>query len=99
MEGFMELGTRSIFSSVGITDRAGKRIGTYIVDLSKDATHRDKRGDQRRDQDRDRDSESNNPTSDEAVIFHSSRPSTDLISNGSSRDELAGPNAKLNMSV
>jgi hypothetical protein len=96
----MELATRSILSSISITDRSGKRVGAYLIDKSKDALNRDRNGDKKRGFDEERDPQSETCVDEEAVVFHGSTNTSGEARGESSSLELQmGSPCKLNMSV
>jgi len=64
----MHLKTDPMFAVTTILDRTGRRVGSYLVDKSKDAPNRDKKQ-QHADKEPDR-------GEDEAAVFHASETLT-----------------------
>jgi hypothetical protein len=58
------MGINSIFAATTIVDRTGRRVGTYIVDRSKDPLERDQKGAKKDARQEDQAAE------EEAVVMH-----------------------------
>jgi hypothetical protein len=75
----MDMKTGSIFAVTTIHDRHGRRVGSYLVDRTKDSLERDKKHEQSRRESSDK---------DQAVVFHHSEdgPGTPVAGGPSSTD-------------
>gem|GEM_PF-2824033 len=62
----MELKTASMYAVTTIHDRTGRRVGSYLVDKSKDSLNREQKN--KRD-------ERSNSEDEQAVVFHSTEAS------------------------
>jgi hypothetical protein len=96
----MELVTRSILSSISITDRNGKRVGAYLIDKSKDALNGEQRRDKKRGFERERAPQAEAYVADEAVVFHSSTSNSgEARGDAGSLEIQMGLSSKLDISV
>jgi hypothetical protein len=62
----MELRTAGMYAVTTIHDRSGRRVGSYLVDKSKDSLNRDHKNSR---------NERENLEQEQAVVFHSSEES------------------------
>lgn len=62
----MELKTANMYAVTTIHDRTGRRVGSYLVDKSKDSLNREQKNKRE---------ERSNPEDEQAVVFHSTEAS------------------------
>jgi len=86
----MSFKTDAMLSVTMIHDRTGRRVGSYLVDRSKDSLEGDRKQRQ--------DSPNHKPQDDEAVVFHHSEEPTDKHAPKSASNN-QGESSELNLTV